>query len=481
MKTKFFLFLFVFATCTLFAQNDTRLIFKKLKWCKLTGIQDSVLCGTCPVVENRETNKGRIIYLNIMVVPAIHTDSLLDPIFDIDGGPGASDTKNVFFYADHSNPYRQYHDIVLTDVRGTGKSNALYCSSLQDKKTLSEQLEDMYPVAEVKACYNELTKHADLTQYTTTNVVKDFEAVRNWLGYKKIEIFSLSYGTRVALVYMKMFPSSIDGCILMSPIATYGKMPLYHARYAQDALNKLFDDCNNNTACKEAFPNLQTEFAALMQKGMQQPFKADFKDSTGKTEQVAISWHVFETKMRSLMYTPAGDASIPYLIHQSYLGNFYPFLSLYERNDISPILAEGDYLCVTCAEDVPFIDDSKIDSLTKETFTGTYRIDQQKAACKNWTRGTVPKDFFDTIHSEVPVLIFSGGMDPVTPTSQAKEIESHLPNSTLVYIAAMSHLFDGLSHTECFDKIALSFYAHPASKLDTACVNDMEPPPYKLN
>jgi pimeloyl-ACP methyl ester carboxylesterase len=480
MKIKFFLLLFLLTACTLYAQNNSRLIFQKLKWCKLPQVEDSVLCGTYPVIENRQTNKGRIINLNIIVVPATHPDSLLAPVFDIDGGPGISDTKNVSFYADHLNPYRRYHDIVLVDVRGTGKSNSLYCPSLQNKKTLSEQLEDMYPPQEVKECYDELSKYADLTQYTTTNVVKDFEDVRKWLGYKKIEIFSLSYGTRAALVYMKMFPSSLEGCVLMSPIATYGKMPLYHARFAQDALNKFFADCNSNTACKEAFPNFEGEFETLMEKGKHDPFKVAYKDSTGKTEQLTITWNVFETKIRSLMYTPAGFATIPYLIHQSYLENFYPFLSLYNNNDMSPVLAEGDYLSVTCTEDVPFIDDDKIDSLTKGTFMGTYRIDQQKTACAIWAKGSVPKNFLDTIHSDVPVLIFSGGMDPITPTLQAKEIASHLPNSKFIFIPAMSHLYDGLSHAECFDNIAVSFFNHPLSEVDSNCVKDMLPPPYQI-
>src|SRR5262245_55142900 len=75
-----------------------RLIFKKLHYCKQPGVHDSVLCGTVPVIENRETNKGRIIQLNIIVIPALKKDSLLPPIFDVDGGPGMADTKNVSFY-----------------------------------------------------------------------------------------------------------------------------------------------------------------------------------------------------------------------------------------------------------------------------------------------------------------------------------------------------------------------------------------------
>src|SRR5437773_10354046 len=83
-----------------------RLIFQKFQYCKPPGPNDSVLCGKIPVIENRETNKGRMIQLTVIVVPAFNRDSLLPPIFDIDGGPATADPKNVSIYTHHDNPYR---------------------------------------------------------------------------------------------------------------------------------------------------------------------------------------------------------------------------------------------------------------------------------------------------------------------------------------------------------------------------------------
>jgi len=44
-------------------------------------------------------------------------------------------TESAGFYAQH-NPYRRFHDIVLIDERGTGKSDPLNCRSLQYKAGL---------------------------------------------------------------------------------------------------------------------------------------------------------------------------------------------------------------------------------------------------------------------------------------------------------------------------------------------------------
>jgi pimeloyl-ACP methyl ester carboxylesterase len=182
------------------------------------------------------------------------------------------------------------------------------------------------------------------------------------------------------------------------------------------------------------------------------------------------------------MYAPEGLRQIPYIVHQAYLGDLNPFIALYpEGSDTSYFIAEGLYLCITCSEDVPFIQSGQVDSLTKGTFMGTYRIDQQKRACKYWVRGDIPEDFLNPVYSNIPTLILSGGLDPVTPTSMAKEIASHLPNSTLVIIPQMSHTFDGLSQPECFDHICVNFInkpSHPEWNLD--CIKEMKPEPFKI-
>ena len=472
---------FIFSLLICFAitkgQHNASAIYQKLQKSQLPGINNSILTGKLSVFENWDTKAGRKIDLNIVIIPGIHSGDSSTPIFFIEGGPGAAATNNAPLFASDIFPYRQDHDIVLIDARGTGKSHPLNCASLQIKNDLQDQLAEMYPVSAVQSCYDSLSKIADLQQYTTTNVVRDLEAVRQWLGYKKINLFGLSYGTRVALVYMKMFPSSIESCILWSPIAAYGKIPLYFATFAQTSIEKVFADCRSDSSCHLAYPALEDEFRHLMEKGRLLGFNVRHPNSFGHNENINISWNAFQTKLRYLLYSPSGMREIPYVVHEGYLGNFSPFIELYPKSaDTSYFIAEGMYLCVTCAEDVPFITNNEIDSQTKETFMGSYRIDQQKRACYHWIRGKIPADFFDPTKSDIPTLIISGSKDPVTPPSVAKEIASHLSRATLVIIPEMSHTFDGLSHTECFDNICLSFLKNPMqTKLNTTCVKEMKP------
>jgi len=460
-------------------ENKGSLIYERLQACNTDELDSTILCGKFSVYENRQTNTGRKIDLNIIVIPAINRAFSKAPIFFFDGGPGAAATTDASFYADSIYQYRKEFDIVLVDARGTGGSNPLHCNQLQLKNSLEDHFKEMYPVQSVKYCYDSLSKLADLTQYTTTNMAIDIEEVRQWLGYNKINIFGLSYGGRLAQAYMKMFPNAVESCVLWSPTTTSSRMPLYHASYAEESLNKLFEDCKNDSLCNKTFPNFQEEFNVLATRGKQQPFECKHEGESGEIKEVSIPWYAFHTKIRSLMYTPFGLRQIPYIVHQSFLGNWQPFISLFPKgSSFEGFIADGLYLCVTCTEDVPYITKQETDSLTLGTFMGDYRIQQQKSACSNWVSGAVPENFFEPLQSNIPTLIFSGYFDPVTPPSMAKQISQTLSNGHIISIPAMSHTFEGLSNPECFDKIVLDFYNNPYQKPNSECVNQMLPDKY---
>ena len=137
-------------SCISLAQN--KILPVGFKYSKPAGFADSVYEGYIDVYENRITNKGKKISLYVMIVPAIAKTNNA-PVFMIDGGPGVSATKSADFFATKENLYRQTRDVVIVDVRGTGRSNPLICPSLQVKQNLKQQFDEMYPVAAVKECY----------------------------------------------------------------------------------------------------------------------------------------------------------------------------------------------------------------------------------------------------------------------------------------------------------------------------------------
>ena len=474
--------LFVIVSLVFIACKNEKSPVVLLRACIVEGTTDSVYCGSLSVWENRTTKTGRKINLSVTVIPALQKDSVGVPIFYLEGGPGVAASKSASFFVNKEIPYRKYHDIVLIDIRGTGKSNPLNCNSLQYKAGLQEHFDEMYPVPAVKNCYDSLSKIADLTQYTTTIISEDLEEIRQWLGYEKISVMGLSYGTRLVQEYMRRFPEAVESVVLFSPVIMDSKMPLPFARFAQNALDDVFKECNNDSLCNSQFPDIKNEFISLMAKGRQAPFVVNHIMRDGKTKELIISWDAFQTKIRSMLYAPFGQRSVPFIIHEAYTGNWKPFIGLFKEDaDYEDFLAEGLYLCITCSEDIPFIKEEDIASITANTFMNTYRVDQQRRACSLWTKGIIPSDFHKPVISDIPVLIISGALDPVTPTDWAREIAKNLPQSKLLIIPAMAHVFDGLSNEGCFDDIVLGFIATPVGPLSNAdCIYQMKPPLFKV-
>jgi pimeloyl-ACP methyl ester carboxylesterase len=449
----------------------------KLKPCRLAGIDEELLCGKLTVFENRETRTGRTIDLNIVVLPAFDQKAKAEPLFDLAGGPGASSAERADFYAGPGKDYRRRHDVVCVDQRGTGKSNRL---AIPRKKTPQYYLSEMFPVDYVKEMRHALEKRADLTKYTTSIAMDDLDDARACLGYDRINLFGASYGTQAALVYMRQHPEHVRSAILVGVAPTDLKVPLHHSESAARAMDLLLGECERDTACHAAFPQIRDDWKKALAQLEKQPARVEYSPP-GKTAPttVEIQRGVFGEKIRTWMYDRDKAARIPLILHHATNGDFAPFLQQAIAPSIPDFVADGAYLSVTCAEDVPFINPEEAAKLTANNPFGNYRVFQQTRACGMWPRGEIPTDFLEPVSSNAPVLIFSGNMDPVTPPKYGEEVARDLPNSRHVVIPQAGHGVDGLTDGGCIDRIATEFLDKgDAKNLDVSCVERMAPPPF---
>jgi pimeloyl-ACP methyl ester carboxylesterase len=449
----------------------------KLKPCRLPGIDEELFCGKLTVFENRETRTGRTIDLNIVVLPALDQKAKAEPLFDLEGGPGAAASNAAMFYAKEGKEYRRKHDVVLVDQRGTGKSNPLTAPPI--KKTPQDYLREMYPVDYVQNLRRILGERADLTQYTTSIAMDDLDDVRAWLGYDRINLVGLSYGTRAVLVYMRQHPEHVRSAILLAVAPTDLKMPLHHSESAARAMDLLLGECERDAACHAAFPQIRDDWKNALAQLEKQPARVEYSPDKAEPTTVEIQPGVFEEKIRTWMYGRDKAARIPLIVHHAAAGDFAPFLQQAIGPSIPDFVADGMYLSVTCAEDVPFINQEEAAKLNADNPFGNYRVFQQTRACGMWPRGEIPTDFLEPVSSNVPVLIFSGNMDPVTPPRYGEEVARHLPNSRHVIIPEAGHGVDGLTDPGCMDRIAIEFLdKSDANNLDVSCVERMAPPPF---
>ena len=442
----------------------------------IEGIEDTFYTATLDVPEDREKPGGRKVSLHIVIVPALEKGTKEPPLFDIAGGPGIAATSGAAEYADILRAHRERRDVVLVDQRGTGRSNPLRCPELE----AATKLDDMYDPAVVRRCHEELAKTADLSRYLTIDAVRDLEDVRNALAYDRIDLAGLSYGTQVVQMYMREYPQNVRAAVMLGAVPLGEKIPLHHARNAEEVLQRILDDCDADPDCGRAFPSLRREWTEVLARLEADPVRIEYVDSTG-ARMVVIRRGPFCEALRSAMYTTPLQRRIPFIVHQAAQDDFQPFLRMALSGDGAGFIAEGMYLCVTCPEGTARIAADEVERATARTFLGRWRVDQQVGACVAWGLAPLADDDLRPVSSNVPTLFISGGMDAVTPVAWAQEISSRLTNSLVLVIDHLGHFPDGLEHMECYDAIIAQFFrSGSVAGLDTSCLDAMTPPGFVI-
>lgn len=429
------------------------------EWAGIAGVE----CGDVRVPENHAAPDGRSIALNVVVLRATDANEGREAQFELDGGPGLAVTDTIAFYATDGSMYRQARDIVFVDMRGTGGSNPLRCPGIEQYEA-SEPWGAMYPVDLVARCAARLSGGADLSQYTTSNAVRDLETVRAALGYESIVLNGLSYGTTLALAYIAEHPERVRAAVLTGTAPANRMPPRHHAAAASQALRKLFVACSAQASCRAAFP----EPAAVLRRA--------------RANAAAISdehAYLFMERLRTQMYSAPGARAVLLTIHRAANGNPGAFDSTSQGPERS--FADGLYLSITCAESLPHFSLDEASESARDTPFGDYRLRRQSAACGAWpvTASVAPSP---TRPLQTPVLFVSGEYDPVTPPEWVDDLLPLFPNGRHVILPGGGHIVDGMSNlANCYDPTVVAFLeSADAADLDFACIESMRAPDFLI-
>lgn len=467
--------LFGLAACT--ARHDASPATIDLQPCRLPGVEAEVRCGAIEVWEDRAAKTGRRLKLDIAVVPARLRNHEPDPIVVLAGGPG----QGAVALADEVLPlFRKLNDsrdIVFVDQRGTGNSHPLDCDDDADAP-LQSLFEDTLPETLVEKCLKHLD--ADPRQYTTSIAVEDLDDVRAGLAYPRVNLWGGSYGTRVALEYIRRHGDRVRSAVLDGVAPADMKLPFSFVADGDAALLKLIDSCESEPRCRKSYPHLRNTVAAMKAQLARRPVRAAIQDPrTGERETISVNENVFLSGVFRPLYVAELASLLPYGISAAADGDFNPLLAqnLEFADDVSENLSIGMHLSVICSEDVPRITPADLASL-KNSFFGRALVDDFIRACRRWPRGSVPADYYDPVRSNVPVLMLSGGIDPATPPRHAEEVAKTLPNARH-FVAP--HLGHGVSLHGCAPRLIESFIrAGSAAKLDGKCLERIPRPLFLL-
>ena len=432
-------------------------------------------CLTLRVFENRVAMSGRRIDVAVVILPALVRND--GAVFPIAGGPGESAVDLIGYYlANGLASVRSHHDLVFVDQRGTGASNPLQCPTIfTDPRTA---LLELIPLGEVQKCHTKLSGVANLAMYGTDNAADDLDDVRTALAYDRIELFGGSYGTAVAQVYARRHPEHVRALLLQSVDTLDSRPPLPFAAGAQHALDEVMTACAAQSKCNHAFPALRTHFAALLARfdvGALPVVVRNLRD--GSTQSYHMSKAVFADRLRQILYSPQASTIVPLILERAEDGDMQPLATsiAFLTKDLETGIAQGEWLSVTCAEDVAFISDAEVAAMSANSFLGDLRIRAQQAACKIWNVPSAPSSFIEPVRTNAPTLMISASDDPATPAQFAKKQLQYMPNARQVVVPNGGHDNSSI----CLNTIIASFLntGNPKS-VRAGCLRGSSRPPF---
>jgi pimeloyl-ACP methyl ester carboxylesterase len=394
---------------------------------------------------------GRRIPIQVVVLKATGNAPQPDALVPLQGGPGQAGTPLAVMFSRLFADVRRERDIVLVDVRGTGKSNPLYCDIASPPWTRSL---DLMPPDAIRGCRDALQQRADLRSYTTDIIAKDLDDIRIALGIERWNVFGASYGTRLAQEYTRRFGAHVRTLTLHGIAAPSMAIPLPYARDAQQAIDKLLD----------------VPTRATLERVLKQLTRQPAVVSTGSGD-VAVSAGELSEALRNMLYNARSAAAATAMITAASNGDYRAAAEavMRQREGFSTDIALGMFLSVTCTEDIPRITEEAIAENTRNTFLGDYRVRQQMTACRTWFTDPIAAADTSPLRSDVPALLISGEVDPVTPPTNGEEVARTLPNARHVVIPGHGHTMS-LAHP-CINAALRRFLdTANARALDLSCL-----------
>lgn len=431
----------------------------KLSACRVTGLDEEVLCGRHDVPEDRSAPAGRKISLNVVVLPATSDSVVGDPLVFLAGGGVVPATRYARFLAKSLPKLRRSRDILLVDQRGTGGSNPLSCDRATLDTAAGLSPDERY-LRFIAACRELLAGRADVRMYTTVAAIQDLDEVRAWLAYQTLDLYGASYGTSVAQAYVRGYPSRVRALVMHGVVPLDVPMQLDLARSAQASLERVFALCGADTTCHAAFPDPARDLTVAFARFDAVAVASGPPAPRGAGRQ-------FSDRLNSALATIDGIRTVPLLVHEAASGVSLPEPSR-EAPEPAPL---GVRLAILCSEGLAGVDTAAISRATAGTFLGEFPVRFQMRWCDGWPTAPLPAGFRAPFRAATPALLLVGELDPITPASYAERVAAWFTNGSLLRLPNRSH-----SDTDpCVMSLIESFVMSGGSNPDGSCLRSTPP------
>lgn len=407
----------------------------------------STTYGTIVVKENREKANSELITLPFKVLHSF-SDNPKEPIFFLFGGPGSSNVDKL------PNAWLlKNHDVVLVGYRGV--DGAISLDRPEIAETLIATDSDPFNASNMKKLsvtslkvYNEfLESGIDMDAYNMIEVIKDMEDVRKALGYEKINMLSLSYGTRLAYLYGLEYPENVNRSILegVNPPGCF----VWKPEDIDNLYAYLGEEWKKNPECiaksQDIIKTIEDVLAELPSKWKKiniNPDKVKFMMFMISATRNGIA-QVFDAFVAASEGDYSGVAGLSMLF--DHLPNFgVNFGDQFSKAVSADFELDRDYIK----------DMEPQGSIIGSPYSKIFAVNTYGG----WPIALIPEDYRKLQKSNVETLLISGSIDISTPPHNATEMLEYLPNGHQVILENRGHEDPGFIQSQAYEDLIMNYF-----------------------
>lgn len=448
-----------------------------------------VKCGVVNVPLDRAKNNTDLIELPVVLYKSKKANA--DVVVFLQDGPGKESINwSLANFDDFVTPMLDGYDMLFFDARGTGRSKpGLDCPELNtillDSYFKSRSPTDTF--ADFKSQWTKCragfaARNLDPLVFTTLQSAADVRDIVRAMGYEKVNLLGLTYGTRLGLIIMRDYPEIVRAAVLDSAVPVQAQMFNRRASDVQVTLQKVFSDCAASASCNAAYPELEKVFNGLLATFNKKPVTIQaYNSATGFHREIRVAGSGLLAAFAWGMHTSDLVSALPMAIYDISNGD-YTFLS-YALGIAGSEYADtslGTYFASVCPEQVYATTSQQLDQdlgltwpYNEFAMSGLFDSSQNIFdLCNMWGAQTYDPRDSQPVTANLPSLVLAGRYDPLPPPLTGKLLAAELPNSYYSEIPGLGG--DVTIGNTCPLSLVKSFLQDPANAPDSSCLNDIK-------
>lgn len=421
-------------------------------------------CGDLIVYENRADPDAGILHLHYLQVHG-DADTGTATIY-LDGGPGGNGDGIVsyinFLGAPLLDPFLAHGDFLVIAQRGTTLSVPNLACTDDD--------------ADLDACAARLSASADLANFNTAANADDVDDLRAALGYDQLNLYGISYGSRLALEVLRRHGDHVRAASAGGTVPAQIIWPAEIPASFYAVVSGLADACTAQTSCHDAFGDLSQDLLD----GIAALDKTPIMYTTSAGDEVTITGEIYANLLFTLFYGRGAYQYLPMMISDLAEGNTGRvgfLLDIFFGQSGDGGVSTGLYYSVVCGE----LFNPPVPSAFDQANVGVPQAIQDAirpsawdgliTACETWPKGPSMPVLTEAVASDVPTLLPAGELDPITPPRFSEAAAEMLSTSYTVVFDLSGH--GSTLQSTCGRNVLFAFLDTPTEAPDSTCAADL--------